>query len=121
MGAQWLLDADLLIEGCSQPVGYHTVVMKRWKIITTLSCYPCSAAVVCGICASCADHSISFLLITYLSVARMDPKTPRLREKHPVRFEELPDLPADHCHRLLAKYMPKEVTMNKTYQKLFIG
>ena len=110
-----------MIEACSQPVGYHTVAVKRWQVITTLSCYPCGAAVVCGICASCADHYVSFLLITYLPVARMDPKTPRLREKHPVRFEELRDLPADHCHRLLAKYMPKEVTMNKTYQKLFIG
>lgn len=51
----------------------------------------------------------------------MDSKTPRLRQPTPVRFEDLPDLPVDYCHKLLARYMPKEVRMNKTYQKLFIG
>ena len=51
----------------------------------------------------------------------MDSKTPRFRQPTPVRFEYLDDLPVDYCHTLLAEYMPKEVRMNKTYQKLFIG
>ena len=51
----------------------------------------------------------------------MDSKTPHFRQPTPVMFEDLPDLPVDYCHKLLAQYMPKEVRMNKTYQKLFIG
>ena len=45
----------------------------------------------------------------------------RLEQHIPVRFEHLGDLSVALCHKLLAMYMPKEVTMNKTYQKLFIG
>ena len=61
------------------------------------------------------------LVWPFYSIVRMNPRMARPEQQTPVRFEHLDDLPVDRCHKLLAKYMPKGVTMNKTYQKLFIG
>ena len=81
------------------------------------SSFPCHVPYVHTCVLLCVKNS----LISYLCVARMDSKTPHFRQPTPVMFEDLPDLPVDYCHKLLAQYMPKEVRMNKTYQKLFIG
>ena len=83
--------------------------------------YALCVCLVCSYVHTCVLLCVTNFPISCLCVARMDSKTPRFRQPTPVRFEYLGDLPVDYCHELLARYMPKEVRMNKTYQKLFIG
>ena len=43
------------------------------------------------------------------------------KQERLVRFEQDCDLPDAVCHEKLKDHMPANVTMNKIYQKLFIG
>ena len=73
----------------------------------------------CSVYTLSSSH-LMVIIFVFLPIVRMKPKTTQLQQQTAVRFEHLRDLPVDHCHELLTEYMPKEVAINKMYQKLFI-